>query len=48
VVGLDPSGTLTPRQKTVLSMLGDGLGPKEIAARLGISVWTVRAHRHLG
>jgi DNA-binding NarL/FixJ family response regulator len=35
---------LTPRERQVLSMLADGLGNKTIAARLGISDHTVKAH----
>ena len=36
---------LSPRQEQVLLLLGDGLGLGEIAARLGISEWTVRTYR---
>ncbi len=39
---------LSPRQEQVLLLLGDGLGLGEIAARLGISEWTVRTHRDEG
>ena len=35
----------SPRQEQVLLLLGDGLGLGEIAARLGISEWTVRTYR---
>jgi two-component system nitrate/nitrite response regulator NarL len=35
---------LTTRERQVLSMLADGLGNKTIAARLGISDHTVKAH----
>ena len=36
---------LTPREREVLHLLGQGLQTKEIAARLGISVKTVETHR---
>ena len=39
---------LSPRQEQVLLLLGDGLGLGEIAARLGISEWTVRTYRDEG
>jgi DNA-binding NarL/FixJ family response regulator len=35
---------LTDREQQVLSMMADGLGNKEIAARLGISTHTVKFH----
>ena len=35
---------LTEREQQVLSMMADGLGNKEIAARLGISTHTVKFH----
>ena len=44
-VTAEPSGTLTPRQVAILSMIGDGLGLREIAARLCLSPWTVRNTR---
>jgi DNA-binding CsgD family transcriptional regulator len=37
-----------PRQEQVLLLLGDGMGLGEIAARLGISEWTVRTYRDEG
>lgn len=36
---------LSPRQREVLGMIGRGLGNKEIASELGISVKTVETHR---
>ena len=39
-----PTQALTPREIEVLTMLAEGLGNKQIAARLGISEHTVKAH----
>ncbi|HEX6965683.1 MAG TPA: response regulator transcription factor [Gemmatimonadaceae bacterium] len=39
-----PAQALTPREIEVLTMLAEGLGNKQIAARLGISEHTVKAH----
>jgi PAS domain S-box-containing protein len=39
---------LTPRQREVLELLGDGKDAREIAAALGVTVATVRTHiRHI-
>jgi DNA-binding CsgD family transcriptional regulator len=43
-----PRPALSPRQEQVLLLLGDGLGLGEIAARLGLSEWTVKTHRDEG
>ena len=37
-------GTLTPREREILTLLGEGLVNKEIAVRLGISEHTVKTH----
>jgi DNA-binding CsgD family transcriptional regulator len=36
---------LTPRENEVANLLADGLEPREIAAKLGISPTTVDVHR---
>jgi len=45
----DASGeaTLTNREHEILALLADGLGNKQIAARLGISTNTVKTHLEL-
>jgi DNA-binding NarL/FixJ family response regulator len=35
---------LSPRQRQVLKLLAEGLGPSAIACRLGLSLATVRNH----
>ena len=40
----DSPVVLTNRELTVLSLLGDGVPPKQIAYRLGISVHTTRGY----
>lgn len=39
-------GNLTPRELDILRLVGQGLGNKAIALRLGVSVTTVRTHLH--
>ncbi len=39
--------TLTNREREILGLLADGLGNKQIAARLGISTNTVKTHLEL-
>jgi two-component system, NarL family, nitrate/nitrite response regulator NarL len=39
-----PAEPLTPREREVLALLGEGLGNKAIAARLGISEHTAKFH----
>ena len=39
--------SLTQREREILSLLADGLGNKQIAARLGISPSTVKTHLEL-
>ena len=39
---------LTPREREVIELIVEGLGNKQIAARLGISEKTVEVHRSRG
>jgi DNA-binding NarL/FixJ family response regulator len=43
--GSDALGVLTPRQRQILQMLAEGMGTREIAERLHLSVKTVETHR---
>jgi DNA-binding NarL/FixJ family response regulator len=43
---VDPTGSLTPRQREVLQLLAEGRLAKEIAASLGISARTVEFHKY--
>jgi DNA-binding CsgD family transcriptional regulator len=40
----DDMPLLTPREREILSLIGEGLSNKEMARRLGISVHTVKFH----
>lgn len=40
----EDSRTLSARERQILALLADGLGNKQIAARLGISTNTVKTH----
>jgi RNA polymerase sigma factor (sigma-70 family) len=42
----DRYGSLTPREREVLSLLAQGLRNKQTADRMGISEVTVKVHRH--
>jgi DNA-binding NarL/FixJ family response regulator len=39
-----PMSALTPREHDVLELLGEGVPPKQVAVRLGISANTVRGY----
>ena len=39
------NGTITPKEKEVLTLIADGLTTKEIASELSISFYTVETHR---
>lgn len=36
---------LTDREEAVLLLLSEGFSQREIGTRLGVSAWTVKAHR---
>jgi DNA-binding NarL/FixJ family response regulator len=40
-------GSMTPRQREVVTMIAEGLTMKEVAAALGLSPRTVEAHKYL-
>jgi len=40
-----PLARLTPRQREILTLIAEGLGTKDVARRLNISVKTVESHR---
>ncbi len=42
----DALASLTPRQREILQLLGEGKTPKEISGLLGISTRTVEIHKH--
>jgi len=43
--GQKPAQPLTPRQREILILIGEGCSTREIAQRLGLSVKTVETHR---
>jgi DNA-binding NarL/FixJ family response regulator len=45
VPGLSTRDPVTPREREIIQLLTEGLSNKEAAARLGISVKTIEAHR---
>jgi DNA-binding NarL/FixJ family response regulator len=42
--GLMTGDPLTPREHTIVHLVGQGLGNKEIAQQLGVTVATIRTH----
>jgi len=45
VAGSTSAGRLTPREREILQLIAEGRTSKEMAARLGVTVKTVEAHR---
>jgi DNA-binding NarL/FixJ family response regulator len=43
-VSMEPGDPLTPREHAIVHLVGQGLGNKEIASQLGVSVATIRTH----
>jgi DNA-binding NarL/FixJ family response regulator len=43
--GQKPAHLLTPRQREILVLIGEGCSTRDIAQRLGLSVKTVETHR---
>jgi len=43
--GVDPLGSITPRQREVLQLLAEGRSAKQIASGLAISARTVEFHK---
>jgi DNA-binding NarL/FixJ family response regulator len=41
---LEPRPVMTPRERDVLALLGEGLSNRDIADRIAISVTTVKTH----
>ena len=45
MIGIGPSSRLSARELQVISLIGRGLGTREIADNLSLSVKTVETHR---
>jgi DNA-binding NarL/FixJ family response regulator len=41
-----PDGSISPRERQVVTLIAEGDSTKIIARKLGISIKTVEAHRH--